>query len=176
MKFGHTEIIVKKADITKEDCDVIVNAANSRLMGGGGVDGAIHRAGGPSILEECKVIRESQGHCPTGHAVITAAGALPSRHVIHAVGPIWHGGNRHEAEDLRSAYDSALHLAEDHGLKSIAFPSISTGVFGYPIEKAAPIAITAVKTFCEQSYSLEEVRFILFSDGDLEVYRSLLRH
>lgn len=174
MKFGSTTIIVKKADITQEDCDAIVNAANSRLMGGGGVDGAIHRSGGPSILEECKVIRREQGECPTGHAVITGSGDLPCRHVIHTVGPVWHGGSKHEQEDLRAAYDSALHLAEDHGLKTLAFPSISTGVFGYPIEKAAPVAITAARVFCEQTSALEEIRFVLFSDGDLELYRSLL--
>ncbi|MFH1313818.1 MAG: O-acetyl-ADP-ribose deacetylase, partial [Candidatus Eisenbacteria bacterium] len=139
LKLNGKTIEVVEGDITKIEVDAIVNAANEGLRGGGGVDGAIHRAGGPAIMEECRKI----GRCPTGSAVMTTGGRLPAGFVIHTVGPVWHGGGRGEPELLKSAYRSSLKLADDHKLKSIAFPSISTGVYGFPIEEACPIAITA---------------------------------
>jgi O-acetyl-ADP-ribose deacetylase (regulator of RNase III) len=159
-------IEVMRGDITKVDVDAVVNAANEGLRGGGGVDGAIHRAGGPSIMEECRKI----GHCPTGKAVITTAGRLPAQRVIHTVGPVWRGGEKGEPGLLRGAYESSLTLAGDHSMKSIAFPSISTGVYGYPIEKAAPTAIGAVLDALARDTSLERVVFVLFSEGDYDVY------
>ncbi len=162
-----------QGDITLQNVDAIVNAANSELAGGGGVDGAIHRAGGPSILAECRVIRERDGRLPPGRAVLTGAGRLPCRHVIHTVGPIWQGGTRDEAATLRSCYTSSLALAERHGLTSIAFPSISTGAYGYPVEQAARIAVRAVRETLEQRpNALTLVRFVLFSAADLATYRA----
>ncbi len=134
------EVVLKRGDITEEVVDVIVNAANSSLLGGGGVDGAIHRSGGPAILEECRKIRARQGGCPTGEAVITGAGQLGARHVVHTVGPVWRGGKEGEPDLLRSAYRNSLSLAAEHGARTIALPSISTGVYGYPVEKAARVA------------------------------------
>lgn len=157
-------------DITRQEVDAIVNAANSSLMGGGGVDGAIHRAGGPSILEECKVIRGEQGECPPGEAVVTGAGNMPARWVIHTVGPVWRGGNQREAETLASCYKTSLALAVERGARTVAFPSISTGAYGYPIEQAARVAVTAVRQAME-SLDLDEVRFVLFSESDLAVYQ-----
>lgn len=174
MRFGRTAIVAKKGDITQEDVGALVNTANSSLMGGSGVDGAIHRAGGPEILQECKKIRKEKGKCSRGSAVITCGGALKVRYVIHAVGPVWHGGGDGEAEALSSAYESCLRLAEEHKVKTLAFPSISTGAYGYPITLAAPIAVGAVRQFCELSQFLDEVRFVLFSDADLEEYRKVL--
>lgn len=171
MKIGETKLVIKKGDITKENVDVIVNAANSRLMGGGGVDGAIHRAGGPKILEECISICEKQEGCPTGEAVITSGGNLPAAKVVHAVGPRWRGGDHGEAELLRNAYLNSLRLAAEAGAKSIAFPSISTGIYGFPIEQAAAIAWQTVRDFVTKNSSFQEIRFILFSDNDLEVYK-----
>ena len=139
-QFKDKVIEVVRGDITKAEVDAIVNAANEGLRGGGGVDGAVHRAAGPSVMEECRRI----GHCPTGKAVITTGGWLPAGRVIHTVGPVWQGGGREEAALLKSAYESSLRLASDHKMTSIAFPSISTGAYGYPIEQAAPIAIRAV--------------------------------
>ena len=136
-----TRIHVVQGDITKLAVDVIVNAANPSLMGGGGVDGAIHRAAGPALLDACLKVRQQQGDCPTGHAVITLAGDLPAKAVIHTVGPVWHGGDRHEAEILEQAYRNCLRLAADNGYKTMAFPAISTGVYGYPKEAAATIAV-----------------------------------
>jgi O-acetyl-ADP-ribose deacetylase (regulator of RNase III) len=162
---GKTVEIIQ-GDITKVRVDAIVNAANEGLRGGGGVDGAIHRAGGPAIMEECRRI----GRCPTGTAVITTGGNLPADHVIHTVGPVWHGGARGEAGLLRSAYESSLRLAADHKLKSIAFPSISTGVYGFPIEKACPIAIKAALDHLEDATSLERVVFVLFAKSDYDLY------
>lgn len=153
-------------DITRVKADAIVNAANENLRGGGGVDGAIHRAGGPAIMQECRKI----GRCPTGHAVLTTGGNLPARHVIHTVGPIWYGGKNGEPDFLRLAYENSLALASDQGLTSIAFPSISTGAYGFPIEEAAPIAIKAVLKHLDGPTSLEEVQFVLFSQGDLDLY------
>jgi O-acetyl-ADP-ribose deacetylase len=139
-------------------------------MGGGGVDGAIHRAGGPDILEECRRIVARQGPLPPGEAVITTAGRLPSRHVIHTVGPIWSGGKGGESEALARCYRNSLRLARAHGLRSVAFPSISTGAFGYPVREAARVALRAVGEELEAAGGLELVRWALFSDGDLRAY------
>jgi O-acetyl-ADP-ribose deacetylase (regulator of RNase III) len=161
-----------RGDITEMDSDAIVNAANSSLMGGGGVDGAIHRKGGPTILEECKRIRAtkwSQG-LPTGKAVITSGGGLRAKHVIHTVGPIWRGGNRGEPELLEQAYQNSLKLAVEKGLKTVAFPSISTGAYGYPFKKASRVALGAVKAFLEKEDTLDEVVFVLFSGEALKAY------
>jgi len=167
---GSVALELHQGDITRLAVDAIVNAANSRLAGGGGVDGAIHRAGGPAIMAECRAI----GSCPTGGAVITTAGRLSARWVIHAVGPVYRDGKRGEPELLEGAYRASLQLAGEHGAKSIAFPSISTGVYGYPIEKAAPIALAAVERHLQEPSSLERVVFVLFSAADYSVYERLL--
>jgi len=167
-------IVLVQGDITQQDADAIVNAANSSLLGGGGVDGAIHRAGGPAILEECKRIVAEQGGCATGQAVMTTGGRLKARQVIHTVGPVWQGGRGDEDRLLAEAYQSSLRLAAERGLKTVAFPSISTGAYRFPIERAARIALRAVREFARQPTSLEEVRFVLFTAGDLEVYRGRL--
>jgi O-acetyl-ADP-ribose deacetylase (regulator of RNase III) len=173
---GDTRLALIRGDNTRQATDAIVNAANSQLLGGGGVDGAIHRAGGPAILEECKQIRARQGGCPTGEAVITTGGRLPAKFVIHAVGPVWSGGGRKEDERLASAYRASLRIAAEKKLRSIAFPSISTGAYRYPIERAAAIALGTVREFLTTTpSSLDEVRFVLFSDADLGVYESALR-
>ncbi len=163
------KVEIVQGDITKERVDAIVNAANTRLAGGGGVDGAIHRAAGPALAEECRRIREQRGGCPTGEAVITGGGRLPARYVIHTVGPVWHGGGRGEPERLAACYRNSLALAEEYGLRSIAFPAISCGVYGYPIEKAVEIAFDAVENHVPRS--LEIVRFVLFNARDYAVYR-----
>ncbi len=165
-------IRVVKGDITEQDTDAIVNAANSTLMGGGGVDGAIHSRGGPKILEECKEIRRTEwpDGLPTGRAVITGGGALKARYVIHTVGPIWRGGRAGEAELLASCYSNSLGLARSKGLKSIAFPSISTGAYGYPIEESHEVALRTAISFLDREDCLKEVRFVLFSTRDLEIY------
>jgi O-acetyl-ADP-ribose deacetylase len=160
-----------QGDITKIEVDAIVNAANSGLRGGGGVDGAIHRAGGPAIMAECRKL----GGCPTGEARLTTAGNLPARYVIHTVGPVWHGGRDREADLLASAYRSSMALAKEHNVVSIAFPSISTGVYGYPIEQAARIALTTVLATAPDSGSVRDVTFVLFSAGDLRVYEQALQ-
>lgn len=172
---GRARISILKGDITRQDTDAIVNAANSSLLGGGGVDGAIHRAGGPSILEECREIVERIGGCPAGEAVLTGGGRLAARHVIHTVGPVWNGGARGEARLLGNAYSNSMRLAVENGMKSISFPSISTGAYRYPITSAADIAMRTVVTELEQGGPVEEVRFVLFSDDDLEVYRKTAR-
>jgi O-acetyl-ADP-ribose deacetylase (regulator of RNase III) len=159
-----------QANITTLDVDAIVNAANSSLLGGGGVDGAIHRAAGPDLLAECRLL----GGCKTGEAKITKGYRLPAKHVIHTVGPVWNGGNRREPELLANCYANSMALAVKHGLASIAFPSISTGIYGYPIEEAARIAVTTVKQFLAESGSSLEVTFCCFSQPDLEVYQSIL--
>ena len=161
-------------DITKIGVDAIVNAANSSLLGGGGVDGAIHRAGGRAILDECRKIVERQGGCPTGEAVITTAGNMPSRYVIHTVGPVWHGGMNNEDQLLANAYSNSLRLAVDNGVKTIAFPNISTGVYGFPKEKAANIAIEAVRKFLKNDKSLHEVVFVCFDRENHAIYERLL--
>ena len=158
------------ADITKETTDAIVNAANSSLMGGGGVDGAIHRAGGPAILEECKLIVKKIGRLPPGQAVITTAGRLPAKYVIHSVGPIYRDGKRGAAEILASCYRESIRVAEDHALKSIAFPAISTGAYGYPIDEAADIAVSAVIAALASTKYVTSVRFILFDNSTLKAY------
>jgi O-acetyl-ADP-ribose deacetylase (regulator of RNase III) len=161
-----------KGDITDVETDAIVNAANSSLMGGGGVDGAIHRKGGPKILEECRRIRATEwpDGLPTGKAVITSGGNLKAKHVIHTVGPVWLGGFHVEAELLKQAYKNSLRLAVAKGLKTIAFPSISTGAYGYPIEDASRIAVRTVKEFLEKEDKLEKIVFVLFSERDFEIY------
>jgi len=170
------KISIVQGDITEQDTDAIVNAANSGLMGGGGVDGAIHRIGGPSILEECKKIVAQHGRLPTGKAVITTGGKLQARYVIHTVGPIWHGGSRNEAELLRSAYYECLKLATENKLASISFPSISTGAYGYPVDEAAKIAVNTVVSFLKkQAPSLKEVVFVLFDSRTYQSYRSALQ-
>ncbi len=161
-------------DITKIRVDAIVNAANSSLLGGGGVDGAIHRAGGRAILDECRKIVERQGGCPTGEAVITTAGNMPARFVIHTVGPVWHGGMNNEDQLLANAYSNSLRLAVDNGVKTIAFPNISTGVYGFPKEKAANIAIEAVRKFLKNDKSLHEVVFVCFDRENHAIYERLL--
>jgi O-acetyl-ADP-ribose deacetylase (regulator of RNase III) len=162
-------------DITRVAGDAIVNAANSRLAGGGGVDGAIHRSGGPAIMEQLDVIRAAEGGCPTGSAVATTAGNLPARYVFHAVGPIYHGGNRGEAELLASCYRTCLRMAEERDVASITFPSISTGAYGYPIDDAAPIALGAViEHLSRPDTRLREAIFVLFGRSDLDVYARVL--
>ena len=174
--FGESRIVLKVGDITEESVDAIVNAANSSLMGGGGVDGAIHRAGGPEILAECKEIRARQGGCPTGEAVVTTAGRLPASVVIHTVGPRWRGGTHGEEALLRSAYRNSLHRARERNSRSTAYPSISTGAYGYPIARAARAALDTVARELEGWTAAEpiEVRFVLFSEADLQVYRGAL--
>ena len=169
---GKTKIRIVQGDITEQNTDAIVNAANSSLMGGGGVDGAIHRKGGPKILEECKRIRKNTwpDGLPTGKAVITTGGNLKARYVIHTVGPVWHGGKHGERELLAEAYKNSLKLAVSKGLKTIAFPSISTCAYGYPIEKASKIALKTVQEFLEKENNLNEVLLVLFSKPDLETY------
>jgi len=172
-KINNSVITFVQGDITKEKVDVIVNAANSSLMGGGGVDGAIHRAGGPAILEECKKIVSKIHSLPTGDAVITTGGNLPARHVIHTVGPVWSNGTRNEPELLRNAYLNSLKCAEENNLKSIAFPSISTGAYRYPLNEAAKIAVSAVIEYLNGNTKIEEVRFVLFSDAIFEAYTKI---
>src|SRR4030042_3206204 len=171
-QIGKATVHLVKGDITSMETDAIVNAANSSLMGGGGVDGAIHRKGGPKILDECKKIRTADcpEGLPTGKAVITSAGNLKAKSVIHTVGPIWHGGNHGEPEFLAQAYQNSLRLAVSNGLKTVAFPSISTGAYGYPVRDASRIALKAVKEFLEKEDELDEVVFVLFSEHDLKVY------
>ncbi len=169
-KVGAATIEVLSGDITAEESEAIVNAANEGLRGGGGVDGAIHRAGGPEIMAECRRI----GRCPTGQAVITTGGKLPARHVIHTVGPIWRGGGAGEPELLASCYRESLKLAQSRGLKSISFPSISTGAYGYPKEAAARVALKSIAGYLKSSQGIEKVRLVVFSPADLEVYRQAL--
>lgn len=171
-KYKNSTIKLVKGDITEQKVDAIVNAANSTLLGGGGVDGAIHKAGGPKILEQCKSI----GGCPTGEARITTAGEMPSKYVIHAVGPIYKEGKDREDEFLYNAYFNSLKIAKEYKLKSIAFPSISTGAYGYPIEKASDIAIEAVLDFIKDRDYDMEITFVLFSDKDYNTYLGRIRN
>lgn len=172
-RVGNAGIYLIRGDITNMDTDATVNAANSTLMGGGGVDGAIHRKGGPKILEECKRIRKTEwpDGLPTGEAVITSGGNLKAKYVIHTVGPIWRGGTCDEPKLLAQAYHNSLRLAVSMGLKTMAFPSISTGAYGYPLEKASEIAIATVKEFVTKEDRLDKVVFVLFTERDFKVYR-----
>ncbi|WP_312698529.1 MULTISPECIES: O-acetyl-ADP-ribose deacetylase [Sphingobacterium] len=168
------KIKLELGDITKCQEDAIVNAANTSLLGGGGVDGAIHRAAGPTLVEECQKIRNRQGGCKTGEAVITHAGNLPCKFVIHAVGPVWKDGNHKEDELLYNAYHNSLVLASANNLKSIAFPNISTGIYGFPKERAAKKAIQAVKDYLSEDESIAEVKFICFDEENYNIYKKLL--
>ncbi|MDQ3814458.1 MAG: O-acetyl-ADP-ribose deacetylase [Armatimonadota bacterium] len=169
---NNTRLELVEGDITQQDTDALVNAANSGLAGGGGVDGAIHRAGGPQIMEECRRI----GGCPTGQAVITSGGNLKARHVIHAVGPIYYDGKSGEPEKLASAYHNSLRVAVENNLKSVAFPSLSTGAYGYPLRDAAQIALKMVVDFLKQEpHQLELVCFVLFGDRAYAAYEEALR-
>ncbi|MCW1923568.1 O-acetyl-ADP-ribose deacetylase [Luteolibacter arcticus] len=159
-----------QANITTLAVDAIVNAANSSLLGGGGVDGAIHRAAGQDLVSECRLL----GGCKTGEAKITKGYRLPAKHIIHTVGPVWRGGNNGESELLANCYANSMKLVREHGLTSVAFPSISTGIYGYPIEKAAQVAVTTVKRFLAESGAAVDVTFCCFSQPDLEVYQALL--
>ena len=163
-----------KGDITKLTTDAVVNAANTSLLGGGGVDGAIHKAGGKAILEECIAIRNRQGGCKTGEAVITTAGNLPSKFVIHTVGPVWHGGNNNEEVLLAAAYTNSLSLAVEHNIRTIAFPNISTGIYHFPKQSAAAIAIDAVKNFMLTPGTINKVIFICFDDENHNIYKTIL--
>lgn len=167
---------VIKGDITKVTCDAIVNAANSSLMGGGGVDGAIHRAGGSAILEECKKIVARQGSCRTGQAVITSAGKLPAKYVIHTVGPVWNGGNKNEAALLASCYENSLKLAAEYDCLSIAFPNISTGIYKFPKASAAKIAIQTTRRFlAHHDHPIEKVIFVCFDDESEQLVKEELQ-
>jgi O-acetyl-ADP-ribose deacetylase (regulator of RNase III) len=175
---GSCTLRLVQGDITEQKVDGIVNAANSSLLGGGGVDGAIHRRGGPEILAECRRLR-AQAYTeglPTGEAVSTTAGALPARRVIHTVGPVWRGGHAGEPELLASAYRRSLDCAAAEGLRSIAFPAISTGAYGYPVDAAARIALATVYDYLSKNSSFDEVRFVLFSAADLATYGRTLQH
>ncbi len=175
IRINQTKLSIIQEDITKQATEAIVNAANPSLMGGGGVDGAIHRAGGPAILEECRQIVSRQGQLPTGKAVITTGGNLKARFVIHTVGPVWHGGNKGEPELLASAYQESLKVAAENNLSSISFPSISTGAYGYPVAEAAKVAIRTVASFLkEQSTPIKEVVFVLFDSTTFENYSSVI--
>ena len=167
-------IQVQQGDITHLEVDVIVNAANPSLMGGGGVDGAIHRAAGPTLQEACAVVRQQQGTCPPGHAVITHAGNLKAKAVIHTVGPVWQGGGEHEASLLQEAYRNSLQLALDNGYRTIAFPAISTGAYGYPAEAAAEIAVSTVAAFLTRRSLPEIVYFVCFDEATTHLYQRLL--
>jgi len=158
------------ADITKETTEAIVNAANSSLLGGGGVDGAIHRAGGPSILQECKRIVAKIGSLPAGKAVLTTGGRLPAKYVIHTVGPVYRGGRQHESETLASCYRESIRLADDHGIKSVSFPAISTGAFGYPVHEAAEIAVRTIVDTLPSCAQVKQVRFVLFDVTTCKTY------
>jgi len=172
--FGRGRIELVQGDITHQTTDAIVNAANSSLMGGGGVDGAIHRAGGPAILEECRGIRARRGPLPEGEAVATTAGRLRCRRILHTVGPFWRGGTAGEPETLARCYRNSMALAQSEGLRSVAFPSISTGVFGYPVDLAAEVAVKTVRDVLRAGGEIELVRWVLFSGPDLESYSARL--
>lgn len=172
IKINNSTLELIRGDITVQETDAIVNAANSTLAGGGGVDGAIHRVGGPTIMEETR--RKYPGGCAPGRAVITGSGDIKADYVIHTVGPIYRGGDRGEAGLLASAYRESLRVASEHELTSIAFPSISTGAYGYPIAAAADIAISTVKMYLRDHPEIELIRFVLFSDRDFNVYQAIL--
>lgn len=167
---GKTLELVGPADIIKETTDAIVNAANSSLLGGGGVDGAIHRAGGPSILEECRRIVGKIGSLAAGKAVITTGGRLPARYVVRTVGPVYRGGKQREGDTLASCYRESIRVADDHGIRSLAFPSISTGAYGYPVQEAAAVAIKAAVEALGEATHVKLVRFVLFNIADCKTY------
>lgn len=171
-EYMNGRVIVKVGDITKEHIDAIVNAANSSLMGGGGVDGAIHRAGGPAILDDCKALRNNEypDGLPTGQAVATTAGLLPAKYVVHTVGPVWQGGTRNEEKLLGDCYTNSLKVAVENNCETITFPAISTGVYGYPKIKAAIVASHAVKEFLEGNSAIKKVFFVFFSKGDEDIF------
>lgn len=169
-----SRIKLQQGDITRLNVDAIVNAANSSLLGGGGVDGAIHRAGGKQILEECIKIINRQGGCKTGNAVITSGSRLPAKHVIHTVGPVYNGGKNNEHALLANCYTNSLQLALDNNIETIAFPNISTGVYRFPKQRAAEIATSTVDSFLQKHAAIEEVIFICFDDENLNIYRQLL--
>lgn len=171
----NTTLTLLKGDLTTIKADAIVNAANTSLLGGGGVDGAIHRVGGTDILEECIKIRNKQGGCAVGEAVITTAGRLPAKWVIHTVGPVWQGGQKRERELLAECYRNSLLLAVKHGVKTIAFPNISTGVYHFPRPEAALVAVGEVKRFIGSDDSIEEITFVCFDDENYELYGQLLK-
>jgi O-acetyl-ADP-ribose deacetylase (regulator of RNase III) len=164
---GATRVAIARGDITAQQVDAIVNAANSSLLGGGGVDGAIHRKGGPAILDACRAIVARIGRCATGEAVATTAGRLPARIVVHTVGPVWQGGARHEDRDLARAWRRSLEVAIENGARSVAFPAISTGAFGFPADRAARVALGTVGDFLRANPdALDLVRVVLFSEAD----------
>ncbi len=168
-------ILLQQGDITKCNTDAIVNAANTSLLGGGGVDGAIHRVGGPAILEECRAIRDRQGSCKVGEAVITTGGNLPAKYVIHTVGPVWNGGNSNEEQLLANAYRNSLELAQKNNIKTIAFPNISTGIYHFPKDKAATIAVNTVNDFLKANPdSLDTIIFVCFDTENFQLYKTLL--
>ncbi len=169
-----TRIELIQGDITKIKVDAIVNAANSSLLGGGGVDGAIHRAGGPAILAACQLIRAKQGSCKVGEAVITTAGKLPAKYVIHTVGPVWNNGKSQEVEFLASAYRNSLELAVEHGVKTIAFPNIGTGIYRFPKDLAAQVAIQTVRDFLAETDQIERVVFVCFDQENFGIYEEEL--
>lgn len=177
MEYQLRETIIEliKGDITLSELDCIVNAANTSLLGGGGVDGAIHRAGGKAILDECIQIRNKQGNCPVGEAVITTAGKLKAKYVIHTVGPVWNGGINQEEEKLERCYRNSLKLASMHQIRSIAIPNISTGIYKFPKEKAAEIAIRTIKSFVAEDNSVIRIQIICFDDENQGIYREKLR-
>lgn len=170
-----TIIRLVQGDITSIKADAIVNAANTSLMGGGGVDGAIHRKGGPAILEDCKKIVARQGGCPTGEAVITTGGNLPAKYVIHTVGPVWNGGGKNEKMLLANCYNNSLLLAEKHNIKTIAFPNISTGIYRFPKEEAATIAVDTVQQFAGAHQSIDEISFVCFDEENYAIYNQLIK-
>jgi O-acetyl-ADP-ribose deacetylase len=163
-------------DITTLEVDAIVNAANTSLAGGGGVDGAIHRAAGPALVEECNRIRANQGGCRTGEAVITSGGNLKAKYIIHTVGPVWNGGNNGENELLASAYRNALLLSREYKVRTIAFPNISTGVYGFPKGRAAEIATTEVRAFLEKDHEIQRLIFCCFDEENYRIYQSILNN
>ena len=177
MKIGNVELSCQKGDITKIETDVIVNAANSSLLGGSGVDGAIHTAGGPVILEECRRIVDRQGSCPVGEAVVTTAGKLPAKYVIHTVGPVWNYGKMNEEEKLRDCYRNSLILADEKKVSSIAFPNISTGAYGFPKEKDVEVALDEVNLYFlkNSNSSIREVVFVCYDDENFDIYTEMMK-
>lgn len=171
----NSKIKLIQGDITKQQVDAVVNAANSSLMGGGGVDGAIHRAGGKQIMDDCMAIIARQGRCKTGEAVITTGGKLPAKYVVHTVGPVWNGGHKNEPELLANCYRNSLQLAVDKGIKTIAFPNISTGIYHYPKAEAGRVAIATVNEFLGNNNSIDEVTFVCFDAENFELYQDLLK-